>query len=74
MAAVLRMVMTATLACAAADPISRHAVIPIAIMAFSTSISSIAITLRAGIHPLRFAPSYLLGTVAVLTSLGYVSM
>ncbi len=74
MATILLMVMTATLACAAANQISRDAVVPIAIMAFSTSILSIAITLRAGIHPLRFPPSYLLGTDAVLTSLGYVSM
>lgn len=73
MATILVLVMAATLTCVAADLISRDAVIPIAIMAFGTSILSIVITLRAGINPLRFPASYLFGMVAILAVLGLVS-
>lgn len=72
-ATVLLIVMAGVLACAAADQISRDAVIPVLIMAFAISILSVAITLKAGIHPLRFPASYLLGMVAVLAVLGLVS-
>ncbi len=70
MVTVLLAIMAATLSFGVAGLIGDDALVLIAIVAGSSSLVSIAVTLKAGIAPWRFPASYLLAAVAVLTALG----
>ena len=67
---ILLLIITATLGLAALGRASADTVILVAVIAASSSILSVAVTLRAGIRPYRFPASYLLATVAVLSTAG----
>lgn len=61
---------TAVLAAGAAGMVHRDAILLVAILAASVSVTSIAVTLKAGISPLRFPASYLLAVTSALSFWG----
>lgn len=64
------LVFTAVLACGAADIVHHDAIVLVGILAACVSVTSVAVTLKAGIPPLRFPASYLLGVTAALSLWG----
>ena len=63
-------VFTIVLACGSAHLVHRDAVVLVGILAACVSVTSVAVTLKAGISPLRFPASYLLGVTAALSIWG----
>ena len=63
-------VFTIVLACGSAHLVHRDAVVLVGILAACVSVTSVAVTLKAGISPLRFPASYLLGATAALSIWG----
>lgn len=63
-------IMASILALGAVGRVQQDAVFLVGVFAASISVMSIAVTLKAGIHPLRFPASYLLGLTALLTFSG----
>lgn len=66
------LVFTAVLACGAFGLVHRDAILLVSILAACVSITSVAVTLKAGIPPLRFPASYLLGATAALSLFGAI--
>lgn len=64
------LVVTAVLACGAAGLVHRDAILLICILAGCVSVTSVAVTLKAGIPSLRFPASYVLGATAALSLRG----
>ena len=64
------LVFTIVLACGAAGLVHRDAILLVGILAACVSATSVAVTLKAGISPLRFPASYLLGVTAALSIWG----
>ena len=67
-------VYTAVLAAGAAGLVHRDAILLVAILAACVSVTSVAVTLKAGISPVRFPASYLLGLTAALSVWGAGTM
>lgn len=64
------LVFAAVLAAGAVGLVHRDAVLLVAILAACVSLTSVAVTLKASIAPLRFPASYLLGVTAALAFWG----
>lgn len=69
---VLLLVMALTLALGSVGLVGRDALVVDAVMATSISVLSVVIAVRAGIPPLRFPSTYLLGGVAAAAIVGLV--
>ena len=65
-------VFSVVLACGGVGLIHRHALLLVSVLAACVATTSVAVTLKAGIHPLRFPASYLLGVTAVLAFWGAI--
>lgn len=63
-------VYTAVLAAGAIGEVHRDAILLVSILAACVSVTSIAVTLKAGIPPYRFPASYLLAATAILSFWG----
>lgn len=63
-------VFSVVLACGAFGSIHRDALLLVSVLAACVAATSVAVTLKAGIHPLRFPASYLLGITAGLSFWG----
>lgn len=63
-------ILAVALAAGASGAVSADAAALAGVIAGSIAIVSVAVTLKAGIAPLRFPASYLLGSVALLTFAG----
>ena len=64
------LVFAAVLACGAAGIVHHDAIVLVGILAACVSVTSVTVTLKAGISPHRFPASYLLGVTAALSLWG----